>query len=275
MLGGIAMRPDVLSPGSGHSTVGAANGAHFALLDLSQPSYAVLYQSFTAVAGGIASGQRRDSLFATSFADRSPPALTLDQGLDYASADPMLSAGVDILKSGPDPLSMNSADIAHTDPATVNYSGNDTRPTAYSNYLHGLTSQDLVAGQTSALRFAAAGNAGQALVGIDSVSFDVTPVPEPATCGLLAAGLALIGAATRRRNGTSSFRDFSGVIRVSANFLSQRLPLRLRCHLAHRHTPNRPRLCRARNQWPTGTTLATPSWRKTRPCSTTPAAPRT
>lgn len=199
LLGGVATLPGSTSPGSGHNTAGAASGAQYALLDLSQPAYTVLYQSFSVSGLGIASAQLGYSLFATSFAGLTPPALSLDRGLDYESGDPMLTVRVDILKPGADPLSMNSADIVNSYLPTVNYTGSDAAPTAYSSYLHTLNAADFAAGQNYTLRFAAAGNAGQALVGIDNVSFNVTAVPEPATWALLAAGLALVGTAARRR----------------------------------------------------------------------------
>lgn len=199
LLGGIASLAGRVSPGSGHSTVGAASAAQYGLLDLSQPAYTVLYQSFTVAAAGIAGGQLAYSLFATSFAGLTPPALASDRGLDYESAQAMLTVRVDILKSGVDPLSLNRADILSSYLPTVNYAGSDATPTAYSSYVHSLAASDFVGGQTYTLRFAAAGNAGQALVGIDSVSIDVTPVPEPAAWALLAAGLAVVGAAARRR----------------------------------------------------------------------------
>lgn len=199
LIGGVATLPGLLSPGSGHSTAGASAGAQYALPDLSQPAYAVLYQSFAVSAFGIASGQLGYKLFATSFAGLTPPDLALNQGLNYESPDPMLTVRVDILKPGADPLSMNSADIVSSYLPTVNYAGSDAAPTAYGSYLHTLNATDFVAGQNYTLRFAASGNAGQLLVGIDNVSLNVTAVPEPTTWALLAAGLALVGTAARRR----------------------------------------------------------------------------
>lgn len=199
LIGGVATLPDLTSPGSGLSTVGAASGAQYALLDLSQPAYAVLYQTFAVPSLGIASGQLGYSLFATSFAGLAPPALALDQGLNYESNDPMLTVRVDILKPGADLLSMNSADIVSSFLPSVNYAGSNLAPTAYSSYLYALTAADFMADQSYTVRFAAAANAGQLLVGIDDVSLNVTAVPEPATWALLVAGLALVGAGTRRR----------------------------------------------------------------------------
>lgn len=199
LIGSIASLSDTTSPGSGHVTVGARSGNNYALLDLSQPAYSVLYQNFTVPTIGVSGGQLSFSLFATSFANVQPPAVSSAAGLNFESSDPLLTVRVDILKAGADPISTNNTDIVKTYFPTVEYFGNDTTPTGYLDYSHQLSGIDLLAGQTYTLRFSAAANTAQALVGIDNVSLTVSSVPEPTTLALLGAGLAVIGLASRRR----------------------------------------------------------------------------
>jgi len=199
LIGSIASLPDTTSPGSGHTTVGAGSGSNYALLDLSQPAYSVLYQNFTVPTAGVSGGQLSYSLFATSYANLQPPELTPFSGLNFESSEPLLTVRVDILKPGADLLSTNNADLIKTYFPTVEYFGSDAAPTGYHSYLHSLSGVDLLAGQTYTLRFSAAANTAQALVGIDNVSLTVSSVPEPTTLALLGAGLAVIGLASRRR----------------------------------------------------------------------------
>ena len=200
IVGSVASLSATTAPGSGRSTVGAKAGTNYALLDLSQPSYSVLYQSFTVGAAGIRSGQLRYDAFATSFAGTEPPDLSPFNGFDFNGNDAMLTLRVDILKPGAALLTTARADIVRSYVPTVEYFGNSlTTPTAYSSYLHPLGALDLLAGQTYTLRFAAAANSAAFIVGIDNVSIDVSPVPEPATLASLLAGLALFTLLARHR----------------------------------------------------------------------------
>jgi hypothetical protein len=199
LIGGIASLSGTVAPGTGLPTVGAFGGSNYALLEVSQPAYAVLYQSFTVPGAGITGGQLSYSLFGTSFADLLPPALNPFGGLDFGQPDPMLTVRVDILKPGADPLSMASADLVRSYFPVVEYFGSGAAPTGYSSYTHPLTPLQLLAGQTYTLRFAAAANAGTALIGIDDVALNVTAVPEPGAWALMLAGLTAAAFLARRR----------------------------------------------------------------------------
>lgn len=199
LIGSVASLSGRVAPGSGLRTVGAASGSRYALLDLSQPAAAVLYQTFTVGSAGMAAGQLHFDLFATSFAHLTPPTLSPLKGLDYASSDAMLTVRVDLLKGSADPLSTADADIVRSFQPAVEYFGDDTAPAFYSSYTHRLRAASLLAGETYTLRFAAAANQGPLLVGIDNVSLRVSPVPELQPYALMLAGLGAVAFVAHRR----------------------------------------------------------------------------
>lgn len=115
-------------------------------------------------------------------------------GLDHTSQSTVLSLRVDILKAGASAFSTSADDVVFTGYFTAPPAVAAQPYLAFSQTFSGLT-----AGESYSLRFAAAANRGALSVGIDDVSLDVSPVPEPSTWALLIAGLALVGAAARRR----------------------------------------------------------------------------
>jgi hypothetical protein len=199
LIGGISSLSGTSAPASGLSTAGAHSGANYALLEISQPAFAVLYQQFKVPTAGISGGQLAYSVFGASFANLVPPDVNPSKGLDFEHSEAMLTVRVDILKPGADPLSVANADMVRSYFPAVEYFGSDAAPTGYSSYAHPLTPLQLLAGQTYTLRFASAANTAQALVGIDDVALKVTAVPEPTTWALMLAGLAGMGFVARRR----------------------------------------------------------------------------
>lgn len=108
---------------------------------------------------------------------------------------PTQFATADILTAGAGAFDTGAGVVAN-----LVYAGGGTPPTgnAYTTF-----SQDITAlvggGGTFQLRFAESDNQGNFNFGLDNVSVLATPVPEPGTFGLLAAGLATVGAYRRRR----------------------------------------------------------------------------
>ena len=78
------------------------------------------------------------------------------------------------------------------------YEGGGTPPEAYTTFLLDITAL-VGGGGTFQLRFAESDNQLFLNFGLDNVSVLATPVPEPGTFGLLAAGLAAAVGSYRRR----------------------------------------------------------------------------
>ena len=112
--------------------------------------------------------------------------------LDFNIA-PTQFATADILTAGAGPFDTGAGVVAN-----LVYAGGDTPPNAYTTFLLDITSL-VGGGGTFQLRFAESDNQFFLNFGLDNVSVLATPVPEPGTFGLLAAGLAAAVGAYRRR----------------------------------------------------------------------------
>ena len=193
LIGGVAINQGLSTPASGTATVGAASGTHYAVLDLAAPSRMALSQTFTVGAQRVESTTLSFQWFA-NYGGTEAAFISGGQGLDHTGRQPVLALRVDVLKAGAAAFSTAAEDLV--------FSGYFTAPLAAGTQPYVAFSQTflgLAAGETYSLRFAAAANRGLLAVGIDDVSLDVNSVPEPTTWALMAAGLALLGAAARRR----------------------------------------------------------------------------
>ena len=193
LIGGVAINHGLDTPASGTATVGAASGLNYAVLDLAAPSRMALSQSFTVGASPVQSATLSFNWFA-NYGGTEAAFFAGGKGLDYAGRQPVLALRVDVVKAGAALFSTAAEDLV--------FSGTFTAPLAAGAQPYVAFSQTflgLAAGETYSLRFAAAANRGPLAVGIDDVSLDLNPVPEPATWAFMAAGLALLGAAARRR----------------------------------------------------------------------------
>lgn len=193
LIGGVAINHGLTTPGSGTATVGAASGQNYAVLDLSAPSRMALSQTFTVGAARVDSTTLSFHWFA-NYAGSESAFIAGGDGLDYTGRQPALALRVDVLKSGATAFSTAAEDLVFTGYFTAPLGAGPQPYFAFTQTFLGLA-----AGETYSLRFAAAANRGPLAVGIDDVSLDVTSVPEPTTWALMAAGLALLGAAARRR----------------------------------------------------------------------------
>ena len=106
---------------------------------------------------------------------------------------PTQFATADILAAGAGPFETGAGVVAN-----LLYEGGGTPPEAYTTFLLDITAL-VGSGGTFQLRFAESDNQLFLNFGLDNVSVLATPVPEPGTFGLLAAGLAAAVGAYRRR----------------------------------------------------------------------------
>jgi hypothetical protein len=184
-----------LSPLNGDAVPAPPGGGFAAMTDAFGPGSHVLYQDFVVGASGatlsfdLFIGNR-----ATEFATPNP----LTVGLDFSTPALNQQARVDILKASADPFSVAASDVLlslyQTNPGDALVSGY----TSFSFDLSALFAANL--GQTLRLRFAETDNVLQFQLGVDNVSLESTPVPEPASSlALLGIGLAGLGAFRRRR----------------------------------------------------------------------------
>lgn len=203
--GAVLATTGTTSPISAYSTVGAASGSFYGLLDTAFPSNQVLYQSFSVSAGNAATLSFQmfvndQSEFATVYINNA--------GLDHTTGGsyaPNQHVRVDLLKAGADLFSTQSADIAGTyylggansfrvvDADMVN---------PYVSYSFDI-SNALASGGDYTLRFATVGNMGALQMGVDNVSLSVSAVPEADTYAMMLSGLGLMGLVVRRRRNIS------------------------------------------------------------------------
>jgi len=116
--------------------------------------------------------------------------------LDFSTPALNQQVRVDILLAGTDPFSVSSSDVLlnllQTNPGDPLISGY----TSHSADLTALLNASV--GQTLRLRFAETDNVLIFQAGVDNVSLDVQPIPEPNT--LLLVGISLTGIVAFRRN---------------------------------------------------------------------------
>ena len=112
--------------------------------------------------------------------------------LDF-NISPTQFATADILAAGAGPFDTGASVVAN-----LLREGGGTPPNAYTTFLLDITAF-VGGGGTFQLRFAESDNQGNFNFGLDNVSVLATPVPEPGTFGLLAAGLAAAVGSYRRR----------------------------------------------------------------------------
>ncbi len=193
-IGGVAATSGTSAPASGWDTIGAASGSNYGIIDAYSLGDYALSQRFST--GQVASATLSFSIFVNS----SDTAIVNASGLDYTTGgtyDANHHVRVDLLSAGADPLHTGSSVLR-----SLYLGGANALNTVnnYSNYSFDVGS-DLAAGGNYVLRFAAVTNLAQMQVGIDNVSLNVTPVPEPESYAMLLAGLGLLGGiVARRRN---------------------------------------------------------------------------
>jgi hypothetical protein len=189
--GSFFVSSDLTTPLSGFPTVGPAGGLFYAVSDQTGPGTHALSQSFTVAAGSKVI--LAFDMFVNDWSDVGP--IVDPCGLNHTCV-PNQHARVDILAAGAGAFDTGAGVLANF------YLGVDagTDPNPYTHYSFDISSLVGVGG-TFVLRFAEVDNQLFLNQGVDNVSIEATaPVPEPATAGLLGAGLLGLAAARRRRH---------------------------------------------------------------------------
>jgi len=208
--GTFSIQSGTSSPVNGTPVPAPPGGVNAAMADAQGPGTHLLYQDFVVPTGNLAGilsfslfvGNRATDFLAPSTLDFSTP--TLNQ-----------QARVDILRATADPFSVSSGDVLvnafQTRPGDPLVSG-------YTNFVVDVT--QLIrsqAGQALRLRFAEVDNVAAFQFGVDNVSLEVAPVPEPAGFTLMGIGaFGLISYHLLRRKGTRS-RGRSGLTAETYN----------------------------------------------------------
>jgi len=199
------LQSGITSPVNADPVPSPPGGTTAAMTDAQGPGSHVLYQDFV-VPTSPGSAVLTFDLFignrATDFFTPSPASL------DFSTPELNQQARVDILRAGTDPFSVSSSDVLlhlfQTNPGDPLISGY----TSHSADLTALLNASV--GQTLRLRFAETDNVFIFQVGVDNVSLDTQPVPEPGTWLLLSTGLVgLIGYGWRRHLRVGVGRELS------------------------------------------------------------------
>ena len=173
--------PGTTTPLSGHTTAGNASGGNFyAVTDQTWASTHALSQTFT-VPGAASSVILSFRMFANDYHGSS---IVDPIGLDHTGPANQ-HARVDILSSTALPFETGAGVLANY------FLGVDagTDPNPYTTYSFNITA--LVGGVgTYTLRFAQTDNQNYLNLGVDNVSINFTPIPEPSSLSLLTFTLA-------------------------------------------------------------------------------------
>lgn len=170
-------------PLSGVATIGPASGTFYAVSDQSGPGTQAIEQSFAIPATPTSVVLSFDLLVNNLGAD---PPIVDPIGLDH-TGPPNQHARVDLLSETASDFDTAAGVIENfflgADPA-------DSIPNDYTSYSFDITAL-VASGETYRIRFAETDNTGFLNMGVDNVSVQFTPIPEPASaafaCVLLAA----------------------------------------------------------------------------------------
>jgi hypothetical protein len=190
------------SPVNGTPVPAPPGGVIAAMSDALGPGTHLLYQDFVVPTTGNLGGILSFSLFIGNGADRfavptNPPTL------DFSTPALNQQARVDILRASADPFSVAPGDVL--------FNAFQTRPgdplvSGYNNFAVDVSALLLSqVGQTLRLRFAEVDNIAPFQFGVDNVSLEAAPVPEPAGLTLMGIGaFGLISYHLLRRKGAQS-----------------------------------------------------------------------
>ena len=178
-----------LTPLSLFPTAGSASGGFYAVTDQTGPGTHVLLQDFTIPGPGTTT--LRFDMFAN---DQDGGPIIDPIGLDH-SFGPNQHARVDILSASAGPFDTGAGVLS---PLYIGVDSQLNNPNPYTHYVFDLTGA-VGMGGTYTLRFGEVDNQGFLHLGVDNVSIDFVPVPEPGVGWMPAVifGLVLIG--VRRR----------------------------------------------------------------------------
>jgi hypothetical protein len=172
-----------------------SQGVQAAMSDAQGPGSHVLYQDFV-VPADAAAGTLSFQLFIGNRAGM----FVTPNTLDFSTPTLNQQARVDILRAGTDPFSLLPADVL------LNVYRTNTGNPAISGYNTIVTDLSALlaanAGNMLRLRFAETDNVFTFQFGVDAVSLETSPIPEPVTGLLIGTGLAGLAARCRWRQGS-------------------------------------------------------------------------
>jgi hypothetical protein len=176
-VGSFYIGSQIYTPTYEFRTVGPSTGAFYAVAQQESTSTNILEQSFS-VPGPARSVILKYDQWVTNYASRGP--VVNPAGLDFL-AYPNQHARVDIMTLEAGPFDTEAGTISNL------YIGADPReiyPTLYTSYEFDITGIVGTGGEYK-IRFANVNNLNTLLVGVDSVSIDFIPIPEPISITLL------------------------------------------------------------------------------------------